>query len=132
MGRTNAHHTPYWSVVLYLGVAAGVIAAAGGRDQVLVLFYAVSVFMSFLAGLLAMLKFSHRQHKRGAMLLNALGTALVGFTLFINLAPRLPDRFASGRPADRHHVPSPLDPRAGRPRGVSFADRIAESELDEG
>ena len=118
MGRTNAHHTPYWSVVLYLGVAAAVIAAAGGRDQELVLFYAVSVFMSFLAGLLAMLKFSHRQHKRGALLLNALGTALVGFTLFINLLRGYPlvSLFAALLIAFTFHR---LWVRAGRPRGVS-------------
>jgi amino acid transporter len=131
MGRTNAHHTPYWSVVLYLGVAAAVIAAAGGRDQELVLFYAVSVFMSFLAGLLAMLKFSHHQHKRGALLLNALGTLLVGFTLLVNLLRGYPlvSLFAALLIAFTFHR---LWVRAGRPRGVSFADRMAEAELAEG
>jgi amino acid transporter len=129
MGRTNEHHTPYWAVVLYLAVAAAVIAAAGGRDQELVLFYAVSVFMSFLAGLLAMLKFSHHQHKRAALLLNTAGTLLVGFTLLVNLARGYPIvSFAAALliAAAFHRQWA----RAGRPRGVSMADRIAEAQLD--
>jgi len=58
MGRTTRHHTPYWAGLVHLLVSAAVIVAAGARDQELVLFYAVAVFLSFLAGLLAMLKFS--------------------------------------------------------------------------
>ena len=96
MGRTNAHHTPYWAVVLYLAVSAAVIVAAGGRDQELVLFYAVSVFMSFLAGLLAMLKFSRHQHKRGAMVLNAAGALLRRVHAVGQPGTRLPDRVACG------------------------------------
>jgi Amino acid permease len=128
MGRTNVHHTPYWAVVLYLAVAAAVITAAGGRDQELVLFYAVAVFMSFLAGLLAMLRFSHRQHKRGALLLNAVGTLTVGFTLLVNLARGYPivSLAAALVIAAAFHR---LWVRAGRPRGVSLADRVSEAEL---
>ena len=48
MGRTNRHHTPYWGVGLYLLMSAFVILAADVQDQKLVLFYAVSVFLSFL------------------------------------------------------------------------------------
>jgi hypothetical protein len=54
LGDANRHHTPYWSVVVYLIVSAGVLVAASGREQELVLFYAVAVFVSFLAGLTAM------------------------------------------------------------------------------
>ena len=128
MGRTNAHHTPYWAVVLYLGVSAAVIFAAGGRDQELVLFYAVSVFMSFLAGLLAMLKFSRHQHKRGAAALNTAGAILVGFTLLVNLARGYPivSLVAALLIAATFHK---LWVNAGRPRGVSMADRVAEAEL---
>ena len=63
LGRTNRHHTPYWAGLVYLVAAAAVIVAAGGRDQELVLFYAVAVFMSFLAGLLAMLRFSWNERR---------------------------------------------------------------------
>ena len=90
LGRTNAHHTPYWGVLLFALVAAAAVTAAGGHDQELVLFYAVSVFMSFLAGLLAMARFSHRDGARGSLALNLLGAAVVAFTLAINLARGLP------------------------------------------
>jgi hypothetical protein len=90
LGRTNSHHTPYWGVLLFALAAAAAVAAAGGHDQELVLFYAVSVFMSFLAGLLAMARFSHREGKRRSLLLNLVGAAVVAFTLAINLARGLP------------------------------------------
>jgi hypothetical protein len=47
-------------------ICAGiVIVAAGGQDQRLALFYAVSVFLSFLAGLLAMCRDSLRERRDG-------------------------------------------------------------------
>jgi hypothetical protein len=52
--RTNRYHTPYWGVLFFTVVSVVLIVATGGRDQHLVLFYAVAVFLSFLAGLLAM------------------------------------------------------------------------------
>jgi hypothetical protein len=52
LGRTNRHHTPYWGVLLFTLATAAVTTAAGGHDQNLVLFYAVSVFISFLSGLI--------------------------------------------------------------------------------
>src|SRR5438477_1292529 len=42
LGEANRHHTPYWSVVAYVVVSAGVLVAAAGREQELVLFYAVA------------------------------------------------------------------------------------------
>jgi hypothetical protein len=38
LGETNRHHTPYWSVLVYLGVSAVVLIAASGHEQELVLF----------------------------------------------------------------------------------------------
>ena len=63
-------------------------------------------------------------------MLNALGTALVGFTLFVNLLRGYPivSLLAALLIAFTFHR---LWIQAGRPRGVSFADRIAESELEE-
>nr|WP_148612943.1 amino acid permease [Nocardioides rubriscoriae] len=90
LGRTNAHHTPYWGVVLFTTISAAVVAAAGARDQELVLFYAVSVFLSFLAGLLAMALFSHRDAHTGSLVLNLGGAVVVAFTLAINLARGVP------------------------------------------
>lgn len=85
LGRTNRHHTPYWSVVVYLAAAALVIIAAAGQEQELVLFYAVAVFVSFLIGLLAMARFAHRERKTILTWMNGLAAVAVAFTLAVNL-----------------------------------------------
>jgi amino acid transporter len=86
LGATNIHHTPYWAVALFLAVSAVVVVAAGARDQELVLFYAVSVFMSFLVGLIAMAKFSRQAGRRLSLATNSIGALVVGFTLAVNLS----------------------------------------------
>ena len=86
MGATNQHHTPYWAVLLFLIGSAVVTAAVGAHDQELVLYYAVSVFMSFLVGLLAMARFSRRERSYGSLILNGVGALVVAFTLVVNLA----------------------------------------------
>ena len=58
LGRTNRHHTPVAAVVVYALISVAIILAANGQEQELVLVYAVAVFVSFLAGLLAMARFS--------------------------------------------------------------------------
>ncbi|MDQ2758195.1 MAG: amino acid permease [Actinomycetota bacterium] len=90
VGRTNRHHTPYVGVALFTVVSALVVAAAGGRDQRLVLFYAVSVFLSFLAGLAAMAVFSHAEGRSRSLVLNVVGAVVVAFTLVVNLSRGLP------------------------------------------
>ncbi|MES4891305.1 amino acid permease [Streptomyces sp. NPDC096012] len=85
LGRTNRHHTPYWSVVAYLAAAALIIVAAAGQEQELVLFYAVAVFVSFLIGLLAMARFAHRERKTALAWMNGLAAVAVAFTLAVNL-----------------------------------------------
>ncbi|RPE31905.1 amino acid permease [Kitasatospora cineracea] len=85
LGRANKHHTPYWSVLVYLVAAAVIIVAAAGQEQELVLFYAVSVFVSFLVGLLAMTRFARTEHKPALAALNAIAAAAVAFTLAVNL-----------------------------------------------
>lgn len=85
LGRTNAHHTPYWGVAMFLAAAVLVTAVAGGRDQALVLFYAAAVFVAFLAGLLAMCRFSWRERRRSSMVVNVAGVVAVAFTLAVNL-----------------------------------------------
>jgi peptidoglycan/LPS O-acetylase OafA/YrhL len=90
LGHANDHHTPYWGVLLFTLVSAAVVTAAGGQDQELVLFYAVSVFLSFLAGLAAMTVFSRRDHRPGSFTLNLVGALTVAFTLVVNLTRGLP------------------------------------------
>lgn len=90
LGRTNIHHTPYWGVVVFAAISVAVTGAAGGRAQELVLFYAVSVFLSFLAGLAAMAVFSHRDRRTRFLVLNVAGAVVVTFTLVVNLARGAP------------------------------------------
>jgi amino acid transporter len=125
MGHTNEHHTPYWAVALFLIVSATVTAAAGARDQDLVLFYAVSVFMSFLVGLLAMARFAGQDRHRGSLAMNLIGAVVVAFTLTINLA--------RGRPIASVAAALIIAfalyrfwTRAGRPRGI--ADVVSQAE----
>ena len=118
MGRTNEHHTPYWSVVVFLVISALVTAVLGANDQELVLYYAVSVFMSFLVGLLAMARFSQQERNLGSLVLNAIGALVVAFTLAVNLArghPIISVAAALLIGLALHRLWS----RAGRPRGIA-------------
>ena len=90
LGRTNSRHAPYWGTLLFGVLAAALAAAAGGNEQRLVLFYAVAVFMSFLAGLASMAVFSHREGLRGYLAMNCAGVLIVAFTLVVNLLRGLP------------------------------------------
>ena len=127
MGRTNQHHTPYWGLGLYTLISALVVIAADAQDQKLVLFYAVSVFLSFLIGLLAMARLSHG--KPWLLAINLLGAAVVGFTLVMNLVRGLPiiSLGAALLIAGGLYI---LWIRAGRPRGISSAVQHTE-EIDE-
>jgi hypothetical protein len=90
LARTNRHHTPVLAVVVYAVISAGIILAAKGLEQELVLVYAVAVFVSFLAGLLAMARFSHRDGSWVLTATNLLGAVAVAFTLVVNLARGYP------------------------------------------
>jgi len=85
LGVTNAHHTPFRAVIVFTVASAVVTAAAGARDQQLVLFYAVAVFLSFLAGLVAMAAFSRRERRQAMLAVNVTAAVGVGFTLVIDL-----------------------------------------------
>jgi amino acid transporter len=128
LGRTNAHHVPVTGVLVFLVVSAAVVAAAGARDQRLVIFYAVAVFVSFLMGLVAMATFALRERHLGWFVLNAVATLAVAFTLVANLT----------RPAAIGSLAATLVVagglywawvRAGRPRGAALA--VAEAEASE-
>jgi len=109
-------------------VAAVVVVAAGGREQELVLFYAVAVFLSFLFGLLSMAVFSRREGARLFLALNAVAIGAVAVTLAVNLRRGYP--IASlGAACAIALVLHRLWIRAGRPRGVSEVERLAEEDL---
>ncbi|MFC1407629.1 MULTISPECIES: amino acid permease [Streptacidiphilus] len=125
-GRTNRHHTPYWGVLLFLAISALVITAAGGQDQRLVLFYAVSVFMSFLAGLLAMARFSGRERHWGHLAVNTVGALAVAFVLAVNLLRGEPVASLAAAVAVAG-VLYRMWVKAGRPRGIRDATAEGES-----
>lgn len=130
MGKTNRHHTPYWGVVLYLAVSAAVVIAVGARDQELVLYYAVAVFVSFLAGLVSMARFSQTERRWSSFAMNAIGAVVVGFTLAVNLKRGYPIVSLTASLAiagGLYHAWA----KAGRPRGVAEAEALAEEIVGE-
>lgn len=127
LGRVNHHHVPFVGVVLFLGLSALVVTAAGGRDQELVLFYAVAVFVSFLVGLVAMATFARRERRRVWLALNGAAALVVAFTLAVNLTrlAALGSLLATALVAGGLHR---AWVRAGRPRGVAHA--VVEAEVE--
>ena len=128
LGLVNRHHTPVAAVVVYAAVSAAIVLIAGGQEQELVLVYAVAVFVSFLAGLLAMARFSHRRGAPALTAMNLAGAGAVAFTLVVNLARGYPLLAIAGSvlvaaALHRRWV------RAGRPRGVEEIEQVAEAEI---
>ncbi|MHB1490240.1 MAG: APC family permease, partial [Cellulomonas sp.] len=126
LGRANRHHVPVLGVGVFLVLSAVVVAAAGARDQELVLFYAVSVFVSFLVGLVAMATIARREARRGWFALNVAAAVVVAFTLVVNLTRPA----AIGSLTATALVAGGLAlawVRAGRPRGIAHA--VADAEV---
>jgi hypothetical protein len=127
LGQTNKHHTPVAAVVIYTLISAAIILAASGQEQELVLVYAVAVFVSFLAGLLAMAYFARRQGNRLMTALNLTGAVTVVFTLIVNLARGWPLLSIAGTVLAAAFLYWRWL-NAGRPRGIEAVER--EAELD--
>jgi hypothetical protein len=127
LARTNEHHTPVAAVVVYALISAAIILAAGGHEQELVLVYAVAVFVSFLAGLLAMARFSHRQGRTLLTITNLAGAVGVVFTLLVNLERGYPLLALAGTVLVAGVIYWRWN-RAGRPRGIESVERRAEAE----
>jgi amino acid permease len=125
LASTNRHHTPYWAVLMFLLASVLVTVAAGARDQELVLFYAVSVFMSFLVGLLAMSRFSFSERRAWALTMNLAGAAVVAFTLAVNLARGEPAASVAAALIIAYGLRN-LWVRAGRPRGIASVVSTSE------
>ena len=120
LGQTNSRHAPTWGTLLFAVLAAMLAAAAGGSEQTLVLFYAVAVFMSFLAGLASMAVFSHREGRRGYFAMNCAGVLIVAFTLVVNLLRGLPLASVAAALVVAG-IFYWMWTRAGRPRGLHAA-----------
>jgi hypothetical protein len=130
LGKTNRHHTPYWGVVLYTAMSAAVVVAAAAQDQVLVLYYAVAVFVAFLAGLLAMARYSVADRSWPLLTINLAGAGVVMFTLAVNLS-RVYPLVSLGAAVGVGATLYGLWVRAGRPRGVAGALADAEASQQE-
>lgn len=127
LGRSNRHHTPVWSVLVYAAISAAIVLAAQGQEQELVLVYAVAVFVSFLAGLLAMARFTYRRGARLLAATNLLGAVVVAFTLVVNLLRGYPLISMAATLL----IAAALYwrwLRAGRPAGLERIEREAEAE----
>jgi hypothetical protein len=86
----------------------------------------VAVFVAFLAGLLAMARFSRRDGDRLHVAINTIGAALVLFTIAVNLRRGYPTAslavsIAIGGLFLRLWI------RQGRPRGLAIAEAEAEA-----
>lgn len=117
LARTNNRHTPFWGVALFTVLAVTVTIIAGAKDQNLVLYYAVAVFLSFLGGLLAMARFSFLEGRRASLLLNLVGSVVVLFTLVMNLSRGLP-LISLGAALVVSAILRQIWVRSGRPDGV--------------
>jgi len=131
LGRTNRHHTPTASVIVFLAMSLAVVIAARGREQELVLFYAVSVFISFLCGLLAMARISIRDRARVLVVVNVVGALAVAFTLLVNLRRGYPIASVAASLLIAGALARAWI-RQGRPRGIAQAERTMELEVAPG
>ena len=101
--------------------------AASGQEQKLVLVYAVAVFVSFLAGLTAMARFSLRDRRWGLGAVNIAGAIAVAFTLLVNLARGYPliSMAATAAIAGALYT---LWVRAGRPAGIEQVEEHIDDD----
>ena len=104
-------------MLVYLVISAVILLAAGGHEQELVLFYAVAVFVSFLAGLAAMARFSLRDGRRGLAAINLVGAVAVAFTLIVNLGRGYPLALDRRHRPDRGRALRPVGPSRTARRG---------------
>lgn len=82
--RVNRALVPHWGVAAVMIAACALIAIAAGRDQEIVDYYAVAVFVSFLGATVGCAVLNRRDRRSWALAINVLGGALVGFVLALN------------------------------------------------
>lgn len=104
-----------------------VLIAASGHEQELVLFYAVAVFVSFLAGLAAMARFSLHDRRTALAAINIAGAIAVAFTLVVNLARGYPLLSIAATAAIAATLYT-LWVRAGRPAGIEEVERHLDED----
>jgi hypothetical protein len=87
------------------------------------------VFVSFLAGLIAMARFSWHDRKFGFLVINLIGAAAVGFTLVVNLTRGDPIISIAAALLIAAGLYT-LWVRSGRPRGIRNIAAEAERKED--
>jgi hypothetical protein len=122
----NRHHVPPWGILLVLVASAALIAMAGGRDQEIVRYYAVSVFAGFLGATLGCARLSHRDGKRAELAVNLAGVVLVVFILALNVVRPAGVIVLSAAGLLAAYLYA-IWVRRGRPAGVAEAELRAES-----
>ncbi len=127
LARVNRFHTPVFGVAFFALAAATCLLLAGGRDQELVLFYAVAVFLSFLGGLIAMAAFAHRAGHHLLIAINLIGAGTIAFVLLLNLTRGYP-LVSLGASLLVSALLYARWVRAGRPSGVSEIEAEAATE----
>jgi hypothetical protein len=83
-GAANRFYVPPWGIGALLVAALAIVALASGRDQEIVHFYAVAVFLSFLGALVACAVLSWRERRPAALAVNVAGILLVTLVLGLN------------------------------------------------
>jgi hypothetical protein len=122
----NRFQVPPWGILLVLVASAGLIGLAGGKDQEIVRYYAVSVFAGFLGATLGCARLSYRDRKWPELAVNVAGVALVAFVLSLNVArpAGVIVLTVAGLVAGYLYA---VWVRRGRPSGVAEAELIAEA-----
>ncbi len=83
-GVRNRAYVPYWGVLAVCAASSALLVLAGGRETEIVGFYAVAVFLSFVAALAACAKLSYGDRRPVAFLVNIAGLVPVSYVLLAN------------------------------------------------
>jgi hypothetical protein len=125
----NRFHVPPWGILVVLLASAALIAIAGGRDQEIVRYYAVSVFAGFLGATVGCARLSHRDGRGAELAVNLIGVAVVAFVLALNVVrpAGVIVLSAAGMVAGYLYA---IWVRRGRPSGVAEAEIGAASIVE--
>jgi hypothetical protein len=123
----NRFHVPPWGILLVLVSSAGLIGLAGGHDQEIVRYYAVSVFAGFLGATLGCARLSYRDGERAELIVNLIGVVLVAFVLALNVVRPAGIIVLSAAALVAGYLYA-VWVRRGRPAGVAEAELRAEAE----
>jgi hypothetical protein len=121
----NRFHVPPWGIGVVLVASAALIAMAGGHDQDIVRYYAVSVFAGFLGATLGCARLSLRDGRWAELAVNVVGAALVAFVLALNVARPAGVIVLSVAGLVAGYLYAVWVKR-GRPSGVAEAELLAE------